>query len=114
MKVRELITELMKYDVDADFVVTINGLPGENVGFGFGSSRGDQPDKADIVELGITRSDLYQIKEGVETVVTEDNVAQEVQDQVSTPVQENPRAARVGSNVTQGKGNWFTGTSWGS
>ncbi len=36
-----------------------------------------------------------------------------------TPVEQpaapeiNPRAANVGSNVSQGKSNWFSGTSWG-
>ena len=27
--------------------------------------------------------------------------------------QHNPRAAHVGPNVSQGKGNWFSGTTWG-
>ena len=31
----------------------------------------------------------------------------------TTPVQHNPRAAHVGPNVSQGKGNWFSGTTWG-
>ena len=29
------------------------------------------------------------------------------------PQDHNPRAAQVGNQVTQGKGNWFKGTSWG-
>ena len=29
------------------------------------------------------------------------------------PQDHNPRAAQVGNQVTQGKGNWFAGTSWG-
>jgi hypothetical protein len=30
------------------------------------------------------------------------------------PQDHNPRAAQVGNRVTQGKGNWFEGTSWGN
>lgn len=63
-------------------------------------------------------STTYVDEEGTKThvEVKEDNnkdEAPEPEPDQSPQDTHNPRAAQVGNRVTQGKGNWFAGTTWG-
>jgi hypothetical protein len=104
MKVRDIITKLMQYNMDAEFRVFVNNNLIKDFGFSFGSTAGITESLSTDVNLEID----YRSLEKIET----DPVAEAQSEAVNhTP---SPRAANVGSNVTSGKGNWFTGTSWGN
>jgi len=53
-------------------------------------------------------------EEPVEEPVEELKSAEPTSEPDPAPQDHNPRAAQVGNPVTQGKGNWFEGTSWGN
>tara|TARA_A100001201_G_scaffold54321_4_gene52950 strand:+ start:1643 stop:2281 length:639 start_codon:yes stop_codon:yes gene_type:complete len=69
------------------------------------------------VSKQLQKSTLYVNEEGTKTYVEVEE--KELPEQDNTPEPDpapqdhNPRAAQVGNQVTQGKGNWFAGTSWG-
>jgi 6-pyruvoyltetrahydropterin/6-carboxytetrahydropterin synthase len=51
--------------------------------------------------------------EEVATTAKEEPVEEPKHEPDPAPQDHNPRAAQVGNVITQGKGNWFKGTSWG-
>tara|TARA_R100000988_G_C4002456_1_gene170028 strand:+ start:541 stop:1179 length:639 start_codon:yes stop_codon:yes gene_type:complete len=69
------------------------------------------------VSKQLQKSTLFVDEEGTKTYVEVEE--KELPEQDNTPEPDpapqdhNPRAAQVGNQVTQGKGNWFAGTSWG-
>ena len=72
----------------------------------------------------INKDTLFVDEEGTKTFVKEESAEEPKQEPAfqehsgapepdPAPQDHNPRAAQVGNVVTQGKGNWFKGTSWG-
>lgn len=107
MTVRDIVTQLMKYNMDADFRIFVNNSLVDKFGFSFGSTAGITESRSTDVNLEIEYDEQLNSKPASEQLVEQSTPAQ-------PEVINNSRAAHVGSNVSQGKGNWFAGTSWGS
>lgn len=90
MNIRTLITELTQYNMDAEVSVLVDSKS---------------------LEFTINFDSAAGVAFSVTTEVTETTPC--VVEEVHQPEEVNPRAALVGSNVSQGKGNWFSGTTWG-
>lgn len=106
MTVRDIITRLMSYNMDADFRIFVNNELIKDFGFSFGSTAGITESRSTDVNLEIVYGEALNIKTG--TIPPEDTLPE------PEPVTSNPsKGAHVGPNTSQGKGNWFAGTSWG-
>lgn len=102
MKIKSLIAELIQHDmdnVDPDIQILVDNKAYEYT-FTFEKGLGDVPVASFSVTTSITDTTPVVVENAEPVTSSPEEVI-------------NPRAAHVGSNTSQGKGNWFAGTSWG-
>lgn len=112
MKLRELISVLMRYNMEAE-VKVMNGFDQSpfTVTATIPTDGGTAANASEIF-FYVPDNDIEQAYE--DQAPTTCNVEELIEQPAVPEAQpQHDRAARVGGNVTSGKGNWFSGTTWG-